>query len=101
MGRGRCTCMARATSRAARGLPAELILHEVLPLIHGFKGGLLQEGGLYTEVKAIFEAVAAGRASLARPRVGADDGRLCEDGPVPAAYFRGKQFFPRRRRKMN
>lgn len=44
--------------RAMRGLPAEPAAHEVLPLIHGFKGGSLQEGGLYAEVKAIFDAVA-------------------------------------------
>lgn len=44
--------------RVARGLPAEPAAHEVLPLIHGFKGGSLQEGGLYAEVKAIFNAVA-------------------------------------------
>lgn len=46
--------------RLARGLPAEPAAHEVLPLIHGFKGGSLQEGGLYAEVKAIFAAVAVG-----------------------------------------
>lgn len=46
--------------RLARGLPAEPAAHEVLPLIHGFKGGSLQEGGLYAEVKAIFLAVAVG-----------------------------------------
>lgn len=46
--------------RLARGLPAEPAAHEVLPLIHGFKGGSLQEGGLYAEVKAFFEAVAVG-----------------------------------------
>lgn len=46
--------------RAARGLPAEPRAHEVLPLIHGFKGGSLQEGGLYAEVKAIFDTVAVG-----------------------------------------
>lgn len=45
--------------RAARGLPAAPAAHEVLPLIHGFKGGSLQEGGLYAEVKAVFEAVAS------------------------------------------
>jgi len=46
--------------RRARGLPAEPAAHELLPLIHGFKGGSLQEGGLYAEVKAVFEAAAAG-----------------------------------------
>lgn len=46
--------------RLARGLPAEPAAHELLPLIHGFKGGSLQAGGLYAEVKAIFEAAAAG-----------------------------------------
>jgi hypothetical protein len=30
----------------------------VLPLIHGFKGGSLQEGRLYAEVKVIFDRVA-------------------------------------------
>lgn len=44
--------------RTARGLPAIPAAYEVLPLIHGFKGGSLQEGGLYAEVKAIFNAVA-------------------------------------------
>jgi len=45
--------------RVARGLPPEPAAHEVLPLIHGFKGGSLQDGGLYAEVKAIFAAAAA------------------------------------------
>lgn len=49
-----------AAYRVARGLRAEPAVHEVLPLIHGFKGGSLQEGGLYAEVKAIFDAVADG-----------------------------------------
>jgi hypothetical protein len=31
--------------RLARSLPTEPSAHEVLPLIHGFKGGALQEGG--------------------------------------------------------
>jgi site-specific recombinase XerD len=46
--------------RLARGLPAAPAAHEVLPLIHGFKGGSLQEGGLYAEVKALFDTVATG-----------------------------------------
>jgi site-specific recombinase XerD len=49
-----------AAYRVARGLPAAPAAHEVLPLMHGFKGGSLQEGGLYAEVKAIFETVAVG-----------------------------------------
>ncbi len=44
--------------RLAHGLPAEPAEHECVPLIHGFKGGSLQEAGLYREVKGIFEAVA-------------------------------------------
>jgi integrase/recombinase XerC len=44
--------------RHARGLPPEPAAHEQVPLIHGFKGGSLQETGLYREVKAIFDAVA-------------------------------------------
>ncbi|NUA26636.1 tyrosine-type recombinase/integrase [Cupriavidus basilensis] len=45
--------------RLARGLPAEPLAHESLPLIHGHKGEALQSAGLYREVKAIFAAVAA------------------------------------------
>jgi site-specific recombinase XerD len=44
--------------RVTRGLPVKPAAHELLPLIHGFKGGSLQEAGLYAEVKAIFDAVA-------------------------------------------
>lgn len=44
--------------RVARGLSSEPKGHEQLPLIHGFKGGSLQEAGLYSEVKLIFDAVA-------------------------------------------
>lgn len=47
-----------AAYRSCRGLPAEPAAHEVLPLIHGLKGGSLKESGLYSEVKAIFEGVA-------------------------------------------
>lgn len=47
-----------AAYRVGRGLPAEPGAHEVLPLIHGLKGGSLKESGLYKEVKAIFEGVA-------------------------------------------
>lgn len=47
-----------AAYRVGRGLPAEPGAHEVLPLIHGMKGGSLEESGLYKEVKAIFEGVA-------------------------------------------
>jgi site-specific recombinase XerD len=46
------------TYRVARGLSSEPKGHEQLPLIHGFKGGSLQEAGLYSEVKSIFDAVA-------------------------------------------
>ncbi len=45
--------------RSARGLPPAPAPHEVLPLIHGLKGGTLREAGLYREVKAIFTSVAA------------------------------------------
>jgi len=44
--------------RMARGLSLEPKGHEQIPLIHGFKGGSLQEAGLYNEVKVIFDAVA-------------------------------------------
>jgi site-specific recombinase XerD len=44
--------------RVARGLPAEPGATENLPLIHGFKGGSLQESGLFDEVKSLFCEVA-------------------------------------------
>jgi site-specific recombinase XerD len=44
--------------RMARGLSLEPKGHEQIPLIHGFKGGSLQQAGLYNEVKVIFDAVA-------------------------------------------
>ncbi|BEV15751.1 tyrosine-type recombinase/integrase [Herbaspirillum sp. DW155] len=58
---------ALTTYRIARGLTAQPAAHEVAPLIHGFKGGALQESGLYSEVKAIFEEV----ATTLRPNDGA------------------------------
>lgn len=44
--------------RVARGLPSDPEPHEVLPLIHGLKGGSLRSGGLYNEIKALFHTVA-------------------------------------------
>ena len=44
--------------RIARGLPGEPGATENLPLIHGFKGGSLQESGLFDEVKSLFSEVA-------------------------------------------
>jgi integrase/recombinase XerC len=46
------------TYRLERGLSSEPKGHEQLPLNHGFKGGALQETGLYSEVKVIFDSVA-------------------------------------------
>lgn len=45
--------------RKARGLSASPASHELVPLIHGMKGGSLQQSGMYREVKRIFDAVAA------------------------------------------
>ncbi|MYM94127.1 tyrosine-type recombinase/integrase [Duganella vulcania] len=58
--------------RVARGLSSSLSRFEVIPLIHGFKGGSLMESGLYAEVKAIF--VEAG-------------GALAIDSPVRAVLL--------------
>ncbi|MYM92281.1 tyrosine-type recombinase/integrase [Duganella vulcania] len=44
--------------RLARGLNPDPSSYEVLPLIHGFKGGALQAGGLYDEIKLIFKSIA-------------------------------------------
>lgn len=44
--------------RVARGLNPDPSPYEVLPLIHGFKGGTLQAGGLYDEIKLIFKTIA-------------------------------------------
>ncbi|NEX64565.1 tyrosine-type recombinase/integrase [Noviherbaspirillum galbum] len=59
--------------RAARGLPPTPMMHESIPLIHGMKGGSLQQSGMYQQVKTIFETVAEqleaqgdGRAMLVR-----------------------------------
>ncbi|MBA5604238.1 tyrosine-type recombinase/integrase [Duganella sp. FT3S] len=44
--------------RVARGLNPDPSSYEVLPFIHGFKGGALQAGGLYDEIKLIFRSIA-------------------------------------------
>ncbi|MDR9839753.1 tyrosine-type recombinase/integrase [Herbaspirillum huttiense] len=44
--------------RIARGLPGEPGAAESVPLIHGFKGGSLQESGLFDQVKSLFCEVA-------------------------------------------
>lgn len=44
--------------RAARGLPQRPVAQEILPLIHGEKGGALGPRGIYDEVKATLAAVA-------------------------------------------
>ena len=54
--------------RVARGLPPDPASYEVLPLIHGFKGGALQAGGLYDEIKRLFK-------SIAEPLQATDPGR--------------------------
>jgi len=43
--------------RLARGLNPDPSAYEVLSLIHGFKGGALETGGLYDEIKLIFKSI--------------------------------------------
>jgi hypothetical protein len=53
--------------RIGCGLPGTPSEFEVVPLIHGFKGGSLMESELYSEVKAIFlEAASLGHDDPAR-----------------------------------
>lgn len=54
---GQCVAVLQSY-RVARGLLPIPMLHESIPLIHGMKGGSLQQSGMYHEVKMIFEAVA-------------------------------------------
>lgn len=44
--------------RVVRGLAPNPAAYEVVPFIHGFKGGALQAGGLYDEIKVLFKTIA-------------------------------------------